>query len=178
MTATDVLSNIFSKLYSYRLILIECYLSNDNTTVKNVILIETLSDISRIRFSDANFNVIESHFLEKSEDVEDKLKCLLKTNDLSVNSIGYIVWNEYQDTQLDAFSKDEELVFRFYSVRDKNTTKLSYEIFSGNVDEEELIVDYQNYIELLKKEKPKREVIILNDPIKDFRKRKLKEIGI
>lgn len=178
MTVTDVLSNIFSKLYSYRLILIECYLSNDNTTVKNVITVETLSDIARIRLNDANFHVIESHFLKKSEEVEDMLRLMLKANDLRVNSISYIIRNEFEDVSLHAFSKDEVLIFSFYSVRDINTTYFSYETFSEDIDIAELIKDYQDYIDLLKKEKPQRLVIILNDPIKDFRKKKLKDIGI
>lgn len=178
MTVTDVLSNIFSKLYSYRLILIECYLSNDNTTVKNVILIETLSDISRIRFNDANFHVIESHFLKKSEHVEDMLRLLLKANDLRVNSIAYIFMNEYQDIQLDAFSEDEDLKFSFYSIRDKDNSKFDYKVFSEKINVAELLKDYQIFVDMLHREKPSRKVLIIQDPIKDFRKKKLMDLGI
>lgn len=59
-----------------------------------------------------------------------------------------------------------------------NTTKFSYKIFSGDVDETELISDYKNYIDILKKEKPYREVVSINDPIQDFRVKKLMDIGI
>lgn len=178
MTINEVLCNIFAKMYSYRLILLECYISNDNNTVTNSITVETLSDIARIRLNNNNFQVLESHFLKNPEDVEDKLKWMLKTNDLKVNAIGYIIMNEHQDTLLDAFSINEELIYSFYTIRDMNTTKFSYKIFSDDVDETELISDYKNYIDILKKEKPHREVVFINDPIQDFRVKKLMEIGI
>ena len=126
MTVDEVIKNIFTHMYYYRLILFECYLSTDNTTVKNAITVETLGDVARIRLNDENLKVIESHSYNKSEDVVEKLRETLKTNDLKVNAIGYIIMNEYQDTLLDAFSIDEELIYRFYAIRDKDTTNFSY----------------------------------------------------
>jgi hypothetical protein len=139
-----------------------------------------LGEQIRLRYDDENFNVIESYFIDNPQSAEEKLRLILKSNTLKVFSIAYILKNEYEDTMIEAFSEDEILSYRFFSIRDINYTDFNYEIYVeiDKVCIPELIEDFTVFIEMLRKEKPKKIIRIINDPILDFRMKKLKELDI
>ena len=177
MTFNEVLSNIFAQLDKYQLVLFESTTIDDEyKTTTYVIVMESFKHEIRLRHEDDNFNIIDTYFLRNSYDAEDKLKWILDMNDLKINSIAYFVKNYYQDTVIDAFSKEEILAFSFFTVRDEDTIHFSYKTYIDDVDVKELVNDYKDFIEVLYKEIPKRKVNVLQDPIKDFRMKKLIEL--
>lgn len=177
MTINEVLSNIFSQLDKYQMVLFESTTTHEYITTTYITVMDFFKNEIRLRFEDDNFNIINTYFLRTSYDAEEKLIWILNMNDLKINSIAYFLKNEYQDTVIDAFSTDEILTYSFLTERDKDTIHFSYQTHIEDVDVKELIGDYKYFIDVLHKEIPKRKVNVLQDPIQDFRKRKLMEIG-
>lgn len=177
MHSDKVLSSLFTNIYRFGFVQIESFAVVDGNSQTYFITLQPISSFVRFRFYANDYQIIDSCSLFDSKKVEEKTKNTLSTNDLKVVSIAYVFNDQELDIIVQIFSATNHLAYTFTSINiSKNEVSLRYDL-EANANLDEFVIDYNDVIELHKKDGKKVQV---QQPSAQslVRKLKLKDIEV
>lgn len=151
MDSDEVLNSLFSNLYQFGFVQIECFAVKDGKSETYFITLEQISSFSRFKFYSNVYTLIHSCSIFEAESVKRQTINTLVSNSLTIQSIAYIFNNQELDMIIQIFSTINLLAYTFTSLHiDECTVSLRYDLHR-NADLDEFVVDYHDVIELIKK---------------------------
>jgi len=178
MHCDEVLNTLFSSLYRFGFVLIECYPSEDRKSETYFITLEQISSFTRFKFYTRDFQIIQSCSLFETDTIRKQTLNTIDANNLKIKSFGYVFNDQELDMIIQVFSNTNHLAYTFTSMHlviDKHEVSLRYDL-EDKADLDEFLEDYNAVIELIKKEGKKIQLVQPTAQVL-VRKIKLKSFG-